>query len=51
MKSRFFPCWLSSIKSEAFLAVGVKLKTLSVHYYAGKWEIEVKLVEDDCSTD
>ena len=32
---------------EALLAVGSKLKILSVHYFGCKWEIEVELAEDD----
>lgn len=34
-------------EKEALLAVGSKLKILSVHYFGYKWEIEVELVEDD----
>ncbi len=34
-------------EKEALLAVGTKLKILSVHYFGCKWEIEVELVEDD----
>lgn len=34
-------------EKEALLAVGTKLRILSVHYYGCKWEIEVELVEDD----
>ncbi len=33
-------------EKEALLAVGSKLKILSVHYFGCKWEIEVELVED-----
>ena len=33
-------------EKEALLAVGTKLKILSVHYYGCKWEIEVTLAED-----
>jgi hypothetical protein len=33
-------------EKEALLAVGTKLKILSVHYYGCKWEIEVELAED-----
>lgn len=35
-----------SEEKEALLAVGSKLKILSVHYYGCKWEIEVQLMED-----
>ncbi|UJR14209.1 hypothetical protein I4U23_001202 [Adineta vaga] len=34
-------------EKEALLAVGTKLKILSVHYFGYKWQIEVELVEDD----
>ncbi|CAM4893955.1 unnamed protein product [Rotaria socialis] len=34
-------------EKEALLAVGTKLKILSVHYFGCKWEIEVELAEDD----
>jgi hypothetical protein len=34
-------------EKEALLAVGSKLKILSVHYFGCKWEIEVELAEDD----
>ncbi|CAF1536201.1 unnamed protein product, partial [Rotaria sordida] len=34
-------------EKEALLAVGSKLKILSVHYFGYKWEIEVELVEDE----
>jgi len=34
-------------EKEALLAVGTKLKILSVHYYGYKWEIELELMEDD----
>jgi hypothetical protein len=34
-------------EKEALLAVGTKLKVLSVHYYGCRWEIEVELAEDD----
>jgi hypothetical protein len=34
-------------EKEALLAVGTKLKILSVHYFGYKWEIEVELAEDD----
>jgi hypothetical protein len=34
-------------EKEALLAVGTKLKVLSVHYFGCKWEIEVELAEDD----
>ena len=34
-------------EKEALLAVGTKLKILSVHYFGCKWEIEVELVEDE----
>ena len=34
-------------EKEALLAVGTKLKILSVHYFGYKWEIEVELVEDE----
>ncbi|CAF0776736.1 unnamed protein product [Adineta ricciae] len=34
-------------EKEALLAVGTKLKVLSVHFFGCKWEIEVELVEDD----
>lgn len=34
-------------EKEALLAVGAKLKVLSVHFYGCKWEIELELVEDD----
>ena len=34
-------------EKEALLVVGTKLKVLSVHFFGGKWEIEVELVEDD----
>jgi hypothetical protein len=34
-------------EKEALLAVGSKLKILSVHYFGCKWEIEVELTEDD----
>ncbi|CAF3173777.1 unnamed protein product [Rotaria sp. Silwood2] len=36
-----------SEEKEALLAVGTKLKILSVHYFGYKWEIEVELMEDD----
>jgi len=36
-----------SEEKEAILAVGTKLKVLSVHYFGYKWEIEVELMEDD----
>ncbi|CAF1103553.1 unnamed protein product [Rotaria sordida] len=36
-----------SEEKEALLAVGTKLKILSVHYFGYKWEIEVELTEDD----
>ena len=36
-----------SEEKEALLAVGTKLKILTVHFYGGKWEIEVELMEDD----
>ncbi|CAF1171096.1 unnamed protein product [Rotaria sordida] len=36
-----------SEEKEALLAVGTKLKILSVHYFGYKWEIEVELIEDD----
>ena len=32
-------------EKEALLAVGAKLKVLSVHHYGGKWEIEVELAD------
>ena len=35
-----------SEEKEALLAVGSKLKILSVHYFGCKWEIEVQLSED-----
>jgi hypothetical protein len=38
-------------EKEALLAVGSKLKILSVHYFGCKWEIEVELVEDDDDID
>jgi hypothetical protein len=34
-------------EKEALLAVGTKLKILSVHYFGCKWEIEVELAGDD----
>ncbi|CAF3831473.1 unnamed protein product [Adineta steineri] len=34
-------------EKEALLAVGTKLKILSVHFFGSKWEIEVELAEDD----
>ena len=34
-------------EKEALLAVGAKLKVLSVHFYGCKWEIEIELAEDD----
>jgi hypothetical protein len=34
-------------EKEALLAVGSKLKILSVHYFGCRWEIEVELAEDD----
>jgi hypothetical protein len=34
-------------EKEALLAVGTKLKILSVHYFGSKWEIEVELAEDE----
>jgi hypothetical protein len=34
-------------EKEALLAVGTKLKILSVHFFGCKWEIEVELMEDD----
>jgi hypothetical protein len=34
-------------EKEALLAVGTKLKILSVHYFGCKWEIEVELAEDE----
>ena len=34
-------------EKEALLAVGTKLKILSVHFFGCKWEIEVELAEDD----
>ena len=34
-------------EKEALLAVGAKLKVLSVHHYGCKWEIEVELANDD----
>ncbi|CAF3391064.1 unnamed protein product [Rotaria socialis] len=34
-------------EKEALLAVGAKLKVISVHYFGYKWEIEVELVEDE----
>lgn len=37
-------------EKEALLAVGSKLKVLSVHFYGNKWEIEVELVEDEEET-
>jgi hypothetical protein len=40
-----------SEEKEALLAVGTKLKILSVHYYGCKWEIEVELIEDDDEKD
>jgi hypothetical protein len=36
-----------SEEKEGLLAVGTKLKILSVHYYRCKWEIEVELIEND----
>ncbi|CAF1453434.1 unnamed protein product [Rotaria sordida] len=40
--------WSTFIEEkEALLAVGTKLKILSVHYFGCKWEIEVELGEDD----
>ncbi|CAF3286076.1 unnamed protein product [Rotaria sp. Silwood2] len=36
-----------SEEKEALLAVGTKLKILSVHYFGYRWEIEVELMEDD----
>ena len=40
--------WSALIEErEALLAVGTKLKILSVHYFGCKWEIEVELMEDD----
>ncbi|CAF1094483.1 unnamed protein product [Rotaria sordida] len=38
-------------EKEALLAVGTKLKILSVHYFGCKWEIEVELAEDDIEQD
>ena len=44
--------WSTSIdEKEALLAIGTKLKILSVHYYGCKWEIEIELVEDDMKED
>jgi len=37
-------------EKEALVAVGTKLKVLSVHYFGCKWEIEVELAEDDIET-
>jgi hypothetical protein len=34
-------------EKEALLAVGTKLKILSVHYFGYKWEIEVELADDE----
>ncbi|CAF3533930.1 unnamed protein product [Rotaria socialis] len=34
-------------EKEALLAVGTKLKVLTVHYFGYKWEIEVELVADE----
>ncbi|CAF1119048.1 unnamed protein product [Adineta steineri] len=36
-----------SEEKEALLAVGTKLKILSVHYFGYKWEIEVELADDN----
>ena len=36
-----------SEEKEALLAVGTKLKILSVHFFGSKWEIEVELMDDD----
>jgi hypothetical protein len=36
-----------SEEKEALLAVGAKLKILSVHFFGYKWEIEVELMDDD----
>ena len=38
-------------EKEALLAVGTKLRILSVHYFGCKWEIEIELVEDDEDTE
>jgi hypothetical protein len=38
-------------EKEALLAVGTRLKVLSVHYFGYKWEIEVELVEDEMESD
>ena len=37
-------------EKEALLAVGTKLKVLSVHFYGGKWQIELELMEDNQGT-
>ena len=37
-------------EKEALLTVGTKLKVLSVHFYGGKWQIELELMEDDQGT-
>lgn len=39
-----------SEEKEALLAVGTKLQILSVHFYGGKWQIELELMEDDQKT-
>lgn len=36
-----------SEEKEGLLAVGTKLKIVSVHYFGYKWEIEVELMDDD----
>ncbi|CAF1145578.1 unnamed protein product [Rotaria sordida] len=38
-------------EKEALLAVGTKLKILTVNYFGYKWEIEVELAEDDFESD
>ena len=37
-----------SDEKEALVAVGTKLRILSVHQRGGKWEIEVELTEEQC---
>jgi len=38
-------------EKEALLAVGTRLKIISVHYFGYKWEIELELSEDDVEFD